>query len=88
MHLRFLKRIAALAGCVLLAASAAPCPSGAADDSLLVVSGSPSPGLNGVMDDIAELAGFFKEEHVSVTTEYASGAAAAGAVTAQARRMR
>jgi NitT/TauT family transport system substrate-binding protein len=78
-------RIAALAACLLLAPLAAPRPVAAEDDTLVVVSGSPSPGLNGVVDDIAQLAGFFKAEHLTVTTEYAPGAAAASQLVASGK---
>jgi NitT/TauT family transport system substrate-binding protein len=79
------QRIAVLAACAVLAASAGPLPAVAQDDTLVVVSGSPSPGLNGVVDDIANLAGFFKAEHLNVQTEYAPGAAAAAQLVASGK---
>jgi NitT/TauT family transport system substrate-binding protein len=79
-----LKRIGALAACALIALLAVPGPA-RADDTLIVVSGSPAPGLNGVVDDIAQQAGFFKDEHLTVTTQYAPGAGTAAQLVASGK---
>lgn len=78
------RRISALAACALVALLALPGPV-RADDTLIVVSGSPAPGLNGVVDDIAQQAGFFKDEGLTVTTQYAPGAGTAAQLVASGK---
>ena len=53
----------------LVLASAAPKPA-LADDALTVLSGSFPTAYFEVLGDVAQRAGFYKDEHLEVTTQY------------------
>jgi NitT/TauT family transport system substrate-binding protein len=68
-----LSRIArglALAGMAFLAFAATARPA-AADDSLTVITGAFPTAFYEVVGDVAQLAGFYKEQHLDVTVQYA-----------------
>jgi NitT/TauT family transport system substrate-binding protein len=58
--------------CALLALAAAPAPA-VADDALTLVAGSAAPGIFDTLDLVALGAGFFKEQHLSITKQYVAG---------------
>jgi NitT/TauT family transport system substrate-binding protein len=62
----------ALGACALLSFVATPRPA-AADDSLTLVAGSAAPGIFDTLDLVAIGAGFFKEQHLSITKQYVAG---------------
>jgi NitT/TauT family transport system substrate-binding protein len=64
-----LARGIAVAAAVLALAAAAPRPA-LADDALTVLSGSFPTAYFEVLGDVADKAGFYKEEHLDVTTQY------------------
>ncbi len=57
----------------------------AADDPITVVGGSTPTGFFEVLDYVAERAGYFKAEHLIVTTQYAGGAYAAAQLVASGK---
>jgi NitT/TauT family transport system substrate-binding protein len=64
----------ALAACTALLLAFAPRPA-AADDTLTVIGASTTAGFYEVLDHVAELAGFYKDEHLIVQKQYISAAA-------------
>jgi NitT/TauT family transport system substrate-binding protein len=54
----------------------------AADDNLTLIGGSAATGFYEVLDDVAERAGFFKEEHLNVTVQYTGIAGVAAQLVA------
>jgi NitT/TauT family transport system substrate-binding protein len=63
-------RALALTGALLLVTAGMPRPA-AADDALTVVSGSFATAFYEVIGDVAELEGYYKQEHLDVTVNYA-----------------
>jgi len=55
-------------------------PVRAADDPLLLVNANYPPSVADLEDTLAEVAGFYKEEHLAVTEQYVANAAASFAV--------
>jgi NitT/TauT family transport system substrate-binding protein len=62
--------VVAAAACALSALFSAPKPA-VADDALTVVSGSSPSAIFEVIGDVAQYAGFYKEEHLVVTEQFA-----------------
>lgn len=54
----------------------------AADDQLVVIGGAPAPGTYDTLDLVAEGAGFFKEERLSVSYQYTGSAVTAAQLVA------
>jgi NitT/TauT family transport system substrate-binding protein len=78
-----LRRIAlAAAFSCALAAYVAPPRAAAADDPVTLIGGSTPSGFFEVLEYVAERAGYFKDEHLTVTTQYAGGASAAAQLVA------
>ena len=71
-----MKKITAVLACVLMTCIAAPRPA-AADDSLTLIGGSFPTALFEVLVDVAEHAGFYKEQHLTVNVQYAGNPAVA-----------
>jgi NitT/TauT family transport system substrate-binding protein len=63
-------RVLALVGAVLMLVVGAPKPA-AADDDLTVISGSFATAFYEVMGDVADQEGYYKQEHLNVTIQYA-----------------
>jgi NitT/TauT family transport system substrate-binding protein len=68
--LSYVARGLALAGIASLALAATARPA-AADDSLTVITGAFPTAFYEVIGDVANLAGFYKEQHLNVTVQYA-----------------
>jgi NitT/TauT family transport system substrate-binding protein len=67
-----LARTAVLAAGVLAALAFAPRPA-AADDALSVIGGASASAFFEVLNNVAQAAGFYKAEHLTITTQYAGG---------------
>jgi NitT/TauT family transport system substrate-binding protein len=67
--------------CALAACFAAP-RAAAADDDVTLIGGSTPAGFFEVLEYVAERAGYFKTEHLNVTTQFAGGASAAAQLVA------
>jgi NitT/TauT family transport system substrate-binding protein len=83
---RFLRcaRATLLAAAAFLTFVSAPRPA-VADASLSVVSGSPPGGFGEILHYVAERAGFFKDEHLAVTFQYAGIASVAAQLVASGK---
>jgi NitT/TauT family transport system substrate-binding protein len=79
--LSFPGRRIALAAIALSALVWVPRPA-AADDNLTLIGGSTATGFFEVLDDVAEGAGFFKEQHLNVTINYTGVAGTAAQLVA------
>jgi NitT/TauT family transport system substrate-binding protein len=73
--------VAAAAVCALLSPILGARPA-AADDSLSVVAGNPAPGIFDTLELIAAGAGFYKQQHLEVTKDYAPNPSAAAQLVA------
>lgn len=71
-----MKNVAAVLACALVACLAFPRPA-AADDTLNLIGGSFPTALFEVLVDVAEHAGFYKEQHLNVNVQYAGNPAVA-----------
>jgi ABC-type nitrate/sulfonate/bicarbonate transport system substrate-binding protein len=67
--------IAAVAAASLLVVSSAAAPA-RADDALTLVGGNFPPSVVDVEDIVAQAAGYYKQEHLVVTKDFAGNAAA------------
>jgi NitT/TauT family transport system substrate-binding protein len=76
-------RLASVA-CAVLALSALPRPA-PADETLTVMGGSVNPALYNVADIVADRAGFFKAEHLTVITQLANNPSVAAALVASGK---
>lgn len=70
--------IAALV-CALTAVLSAARPANA-DDTLSIVTGAPTTGLFDLIEDVAQGAGFYKQEHLIIDKEFSSGAGTAAQI--------
>jgi NitT/TauT family transport system substrate-binding protein len=62
--------------CALLAACWVPRPA-QADESLSIIAGSSAPGIFDILEIVADGAGYYKAEHLTVSKDYASSASTA-----------
>jgi len=72
MSVARLGRTIFLAAAMLAAFALAPRPA-TADDALSLVSGSDAAGFFEVLNNVAQAAGFYKDEHLTISTQYAGG---------------
>jgi NitT/TauT family transport system substrate-binding protein len=77
---RNLLRAGALTTALLIAFALAPRLAWAADDPLVLVNANYPPSVADLEDTLAQVAGFYKEEHLAVTEQYVANAAASFAV--------
>jgi NitT/TauT family transport system substrate-binding protein len=66
---------------IFLALCTAPRPAGA-DDALSIVAGNPAPGIFDTLELIAAGAGFYKQQHLDVTKNYAANPSTAAQLVA------
>jgi NitT/TauT family transport system substrate-binding protein len=73
-----------LAACALLAVALVPSHA-SADDTLTVIGGSTATAFNEVLDSVANLAGFFADEHLVVQKQYIANSATAAQLVASGK---
>jgi NitT/TauT family transport system substrate-binding protein len=75
----------AAAGTLVLLGALAATPPAHADDALSIVAGNPAPGIFDTLESIAAGAGFYKQQHLDVTKNYAANPSTAAQLVASGK---